>query len=46
VDRSIALAYVEIAHAAIGSELGVEIRGQVREARVVRTPFYPPNVKR
>ena len=46
VDRSIALAYVEIAHAAIGSDLGVEIRGQVREARVVRTPFYPPHVKR
>ena len=46
VDRSIALAYVESAHAATGTELGVEIRGQVRPARVVRTPFYPPKVKR
>ena len=46
VDRSIALAYVESAHAATGTELGVEIRGQVRPARVVRTPFYPPHVKR
>jgi aminomethyltransferase len=46
VDRSIALVYVETAHAAIGTELGVEIRGQARPARVVRTPFYPPKVKR
>ena len=46
VDRSIALAYVETAHAAIGTELGVEIRGQARPARVVSTPFYPPHVKR
>jgi aminomethyltransferase len=46
VDRSIALAYVESAHAAVGTELAVEIRGQARAARVVRTPFYPPRVKR
>lgn len=46
VDRSIALAYVETAHAAIDTELGVDIRGQARPARVVRTPFYPPHVKR
>ena len=46
VDRSIALGYVETAHAGIGTELSVEIRGQARPARVVRTPFYPPHVKR
>ena len=46
VDRSIALGYVETAHAAIGTELGVEIRGQARPAHVVRTPFYPPQVKK
>jgi aminomethyltransferase len=46
VDRSIALAYVETAHAGIGTELGVEIRGQSRPCRIVRTPFYPPHVKR
>jgi aminomethyltransferase len=46
VDRSIALAYVESAHAAVGTELGVEIRGTARAARVVRTPFYPSKVKR
>jgi aminomethyltransferase len=46
VDRSIALAYVESAHAAVGGELAVEIRGTPRTARVVRTPFYPSKVKR
>ncbi|HEY7365018.1 MAG TPA: glycine cleavage system aminomethyltransferase GcvT [Methylomirabilota bacterium] len=46
VDRSIALAYVETAVATPGTELGVEIRGQVRPARVVKTPFYPPRVKK
>ncbi len=46
VDRSIALAYVETAHAAIGTELGVDIRAQVRPGRVVSTPFYPSHVKR
>ena len=46
VDRSIALAYVESARAAVGTELAVEIRGTPRAARVVRTPFYAPKVKR
>jgi aminomethyltransferase len=46
VDRSIALAYVETPHAGLGTNLQVEIRGQARPARVVRTPFHPPHVKR
>src|SRR5438067_3104332 len=46
VERSIALAYVASAHAAIGTELGVEIRGQIRPARVVKTPFHPSRVKK
>ena len=46
VDRYIALAYVASGHAAIGTELGVEIRGQVKAARVVKTPFYPSRVKK
>jgi aminomethyltransferase len=46
VDRSIALAYVEPAPAALGTELSVQIRGQARPARVVRTPLYSPKVKR
>jgi aminomethyltransferase len=46
VDRSIALAYVESGLAAVGTELAVEIRGQDRPARVVKTPFHPPRVKK
>jgi aminomethyltransferase len=46
VDRSIALAYVASADAAIGTELGVDIRNQARAARVVKTPFHPSRVKK
>ena len=46
VERSIALAYVASAHAAVGTELGVEIRGQVKPGRVVKTPFHPSRVKK
>jgi aminomethyltransferase len=46
VDRYIALAYVGSAHAGVGTELGVEIRGQVKAARVVKTPFHPSRVKK
>ncbi|MGH7324873.1 MAG: glycine cleavage system aminomethyltransferase GcvT [Candidatus Rokuibacteriota bacterium] len=46
VDRSIAMAYADAGFAAVGTELGVEVRGQARPARVVKTPFHPPRVKR
>ena len=46
VDRYIAMAYVETALAAVDTPLAVEIRGQARAARVVRTPFHPPRVKK
>jgi aminomethyltransferase len=46
VERSIAMAYVTAAHGAVGTELGVEIRGQAKPARVVKTPFHPPRVKK
>jgi aminomethyltransferase len=46
VERSIALAYVETGHAAVGAGLAVEIRGQPRPARIVKTPFHPPRVKK
>jgi aminomethyltransferase len=46
VDRYIALAYVETPLAGVGTELGVEIRGAAKPARVVRTPFHPPAVKK
>ncbi len=46
VDKAIALAYVETPLAAVGTELGVDIRGQARPARIVKTPFHPPHVKK
>jgi aminomethyltransferase len=46
VDKSIAMAYVETPLAGIGTGLHVEIRGQARPARVVKTPFHPPHVKK
>ena len=38
--KNIALAYVPPEHAAIGSTLKVEIRGQGVKAKIVPTPFY------
>jgi aminomethyltransferase len=46
VDRYIAMAYVDAVHAAVGSTVDVEIRGQAKPARVVKTPFQPPHVKK
>ena len=46
VDRYIAMAYVATPHAAVGTDVGVEIRGQVKAARVVKTPFHPSRVKK
>jgi aminomethyltransferase len=44
--KNIALAYVPLAHAAEGTELGVEIRNQIVKCKVVPTPFYKrPKVK-
>jgi aminomethyltransferase len=45
-DRYIAMAYVETALAAVGTDLAVEIRGQAKAARVVKTPFHPSRVKK
>src|SRR5439155_7275720 len=38
--KSIAMAYVEPAHAAVGTRLFVDIRGQTVPAVVVTLPFY------
>jgi aminomethyltransferase len=40
LDKNIALGYVPAAQAEVGSRVGVEIRGKVIEAVVVKTPFY------
>jgi aminomethyltransferase len=46
VDRYIGLGYVPAALGAVGAEIEVEVRGRPQKARVVKTPFYPPKVKR
>jgi aminomethyltransferase len=46
VEKSIAMAYVETPLAAVGTAIDVEIRGQARSARVVKTPFHPSHVKK
>ena len=46
VNRYIAMAYVETALATVGTALDVEIRGQAKAARIVRTPFYASKVKK
>lgn len=46
VDRYIGLGYVPIAHAEVGNEIEVEVRGAPRKARVVQTPFHPSNVRK
>ena len=38
--KNIALAYVPVAYTEVGTEVGVEIRGQLVKAVVVPTPFY------
>jgi aminomethyltransferase len=38
--KNIALAYVPVAFIELGTEVGVEIRGQMVKAQVVPTPFY------
>ncbi len=46
VDRYIGMGYVPTALAAVGSAIEVEVRGRPQKARVVKTPFHPPRVKR
>jgi aminomethyltransferase len=40
LEKSIGLGYVASDHAAVGTELAIDIRGRVVQARVVKTPFY------
>ncbi len=39
LNRSIALAYIDSKHAVFGLEVGVDIRGRIRKAKIVDTPF-------
>jgi aminomethyltransferase len=46
VDRYIGIGYVATAASAVGTEIEVEVRGRPQKARVVKTPFHPPRVKK
>jgi aminomethyltransferase len=43
LEKNIGLAYLPIAHTAVGTRFQVEIRGKRTEAQVVPTPFYKRN---
>ncbi len=40
LDKNIGLGYVPVALAELGTKIGIEIRGKLVEAVVVKTPFY------
>jgi aminomethyltransferase len=46
VDRYIGIGYVPVALAPVGTAIAVEVRGRSQAARIVKTPFHPPRVKR
>lgn len=44
--RYVGLAYVPAEYSALGTEIGILIRGKVRRAKVVEKPFYVPAYRR
>jgi aminomethyltransferase len=46
VDKYIGIGYVPASLAPVGSAIAIEVRGRGQAARVVKTPFQPPHVKR
>jgi len=46
VDRYIGIGYVPTPLATVGTAIAVEVRGRGQTARVVKTPFHTPRVKR
>jgi aminomethyltransferase len=40
LERSIAMAYISPAHAAVGTKVDIDIRGKTTTAEVVGLPFY------
>lgn len=43
LDRFLGMAYVPPEYAIPGTEIGIDLRGQTRAARIVRRPFYTPS---
>ena len=46
LNKGVGLCYVPPEHSAIGTKLGVDIRGKIAEAEVVKTPFVPSHTKK
>lgn len=44
--KEIGLGYLPLEAASPGTEIGVDMRGRIRQAHVVKTPFISPRVKR
>jgi len=40
LEKSLGLGYVASPHSAVGTELAIDIRGRVANAKIVKTPFY------
>jgi glycine cleavage system aminomethyltransferase T len=40
LDIGIGMGYVPVAHAEVGTELTIDVRGRARGARVVKKPIY------
>jgi aminomethyltransferase len=45
-NKCIGLAYVPVALAVVGVELGIDVRGRALKALVVKTPFVPSHVRK
>lgn len=46
LEKTLGMAYVPAAYAEIGTEIGIDIRGRIRQARIVPRPFYTPTYRR
>ncbi len=46
LDKFLGMAYVPADRAAVGTEIGILIRGRARAARIVKRPFYTPSYRR
>jgi len=46
IDKFLGMAYVSAEHSALGTEIGISIRGKVKPAVVVKRPFYTPSYRR
>jgi len=46
LNKAIGLGYIRAEYAKVGTEISIDIRGKLAQARVTRTPFYPSHVRK